>query len=106
MGHAIEKIGADAMARYHRMCGEVVHFVIGMDEHGLKVLQSAEAAGISPQQWVDGIAAQFESAWDRLSISHDDFIRTTQKRHHAAVTEMIRRIEAADRKSVVSENSD
>ena len=95
MGHAIEKIGADAMARYHRLCGEDVHFVIGMDEHGLKVLQSAEAAGMSPQQWVDGIAAQFESAWDRLSISHDDFIRTTQKRHYAAVTEMIRRIEAA-----------
>jgi methionyl-tRNA synthetase len=49
MGHAIEKIGIDAMARYRRLQGADVHFLIGMDEHGLKVLQSAEAAGVSPQ---------------------------------------------------------
>ncbi|HUF49905.1 MAG TPA: methionine--tRNA ligase [Longimicrobiales bacterium] len=92
MGHAIEKIGIDAMARYRRLRGEPVHFLIGMDEHGLKVMQSAEAAGMSPQQWVDGIAAQFSAAWQRLSISNDDFIRTTQPRHGPAVAEMIRRI--------------
>ncbi|HEX6133242.1 MAG TPA: methionine--tRNA ligase [Longimicrobiales bacterium] len=92
MGHAIEKIGADAMARYRRLRGEDVHFLMGMDEHGLKVLQSADAAGTSPQAWVDDIADQFTRAWDRLGISHDDFIRTTQARHRPAVVEMIRRI--------------
>ncbi|HSK18739.1 MAG TPA: methionine--tRNA ligase [Longimicrobiales bacterium] len=92
MGHAIEKIGADAMARYRRLRGDDVHFLMGMDEHGLKVLQSADAAGTSPQAWVDDIAAQFMHAWERLGISHDDFIRTTQARHRPAVEEMIRRI--------------
>ena len=64
MGHAFEKIGADAMVRYHHRKGEAVHFVIGMDEHGLKVLQSAEAAGITPGEWVDR-SRLFRDAWDR-----------------------------------------
>ena len=92
MGHAIEKIGADAMARYRRLKGEDVHFLMGMDEHGLKVLQSADAAGVSPQDWVDGVSAQFTEAWQKLAISCDDFVRTTQARHRPAVEEMIRRI--------------
>jgi methionyl-tRNA synthetase len=92
MGHAIEKIGADALARYRRLRGDDVHFLMGMDEHGLKVLQSADAAGVSPQAWVDDIASQFTRAWDRLAISYDDFVRTTQTRHRPAVEEMIRRI--------------
>ncbi|NJD09392.1 MAG: methionine--tRNA ligase [Gemmatimonadetes bacterium] len=95
IGHAIEKIGIDAMARYRRLCGQAVHFVLGMDEHGLKVQQSAEAAGISPQQWVDEIATRFEAAWRRLAIGFDDFIRTTQPRHERAVAEMVRRMAAA-----------
>jgi len=95
MGHALEKIGADAMARYHRLRGDDVHFVMGMDEHGLKVLQSAEAAGVSPQEWVDGIAEKFIAAWDRLMISRDDFIRTTQPRQHRAVTELLERMHAS-----------
>jgi methionyl-tRNA synthetase len=92
MGHAIEKIGIDAMARYRRLQGIDVHFLIGMDEHGLKVLQSAEAAGITPQQWVDDVAGQFQATWQRLGISNDDFVRTTEARHRPAVEEMIRRI--------------
>ena len=95
MGHALEKIGADAMARYRRLKGERVHFVIGMDEHGLKVQQSAEAAGVSPQQWVDRIAGLFRDMWERLAISNDDFIRTTEPRHQRAVDAMIRRMQAA-----------
>jgi methionyl-tRNA synthetase len=95
IGHALEKIGADAMARYRRQRGEAVHFVIGMDEHGQKVLQSAEAAGITPQAWVDGVSGQFQEAWRTLGVTHDDFIRTTEPRHHRAVHEMIRRIEAS-----------
>jgi methionyl-tRNA synthetase len=95
IGHAFEKIGADAMVRYRRLKGDEVHFVIGMDEHGLKVLQSAEAGGITPQQWADDIAAKFEAMWRRLAISNDDFIRTTQPRHHRAVQVMVERMEAA-----------
>jgi methionyl-tRNA synthetase len=95
MGHAIEKIGIDAMARYRRLQGAEVRFLIGMDEHGLKVMQSAEAAGVSPQAWVDSIAGRFRQTWQRLGISHDDFIRTTEARHRPAVHEMIRRIQAA-----------
>jgi methionyl-tRNA synthetase len=94
LGHALEKIGADAIARYRRLLGERVHFVMGMDEHGQKVAQSAAAAGISPQAWTDRIATEFSSAWKALHISHDDFIRTTEPRHHAAVEEVIRRMEA------------
>src|SRR5262245_47427418 len=93
MGHAIEKLGADAMARYHRLKGRNVHLLVGLDEHGLKVLQSATAEGITPQQWVDRIAVQFRETWNTLNISYDDFIRTTESRHRRAVDEMIRRIQ-------------
>jgi methionyl-tRNA synthetase len=96
MGHAFEKIGADAMARYRRLKGENVHFVMGMDEHGLKVMQSAEAAGITPQEWVDRIAAEFETMWKALHISNDDFIRTTEDRHIRGAIELIRRIAKSD----------
>jgi methionyl-tRNA synthetase len=96
MGHAFEKIGADAMARYHRLKGEQVRFLIGLDEHGLKVMQTAAARAVTPQQWVDEIAAAFQEAWRQLLISNDDFIRTTEPRHRRGVDEMIRRISAAD----------
>lgn len=92
LGHAIEKIGGDAMARYYRRKGATVHFVVGMDEHGLKVMQSAAAENITPQQWVDNIAASFKSTWQRLNISFDDFIRTTEPRHRHAVETMIERM--------------
>jgi methionyl-tRNA synthetase len=95
MGHALEKIGADAMARYRRLKGDRVHFVIGMDEHGLKVQQSAEEAGITPQEWVDKIAGEFQATWGRLGISNDDFIRTTEPRHHRAVAAIIERLQAS-----------
>ncbi len=95
MGHAIEKVGLDVMARYRRLRGERVYLLLGMDEHGLKVMQSADAAGISPQEFVDGIAAKFVDAWTALGISNDDFIRTTQPRHRPAVEEMIRRMQAS-----------
>ena len=58
-GHALEKIGADAIARFHRQLGRPVHFLIGMDEHGQKVAQTAAAQGIEPQAFVDGVAARF-----------------------------------------------
>ena len=95
IGHALEKIGADAMARYHRRLGRDVHFVMGMDEHGQNVLLSAEAEGITPREWVDRIERAFRDAWTTLGISNDDFIRTTEDRHRRAVHELIRRIQAA-----------
>lgn len=95
IGHAFEKLGADAMARYRRLKGVPVRFSVGMDEHGLKVLQSAQAEGITPQEWVDRIADLFQEAWTGLDISHDVFIRTSEERHHAAVHEMIRRMQTA-----------
>ena len=95
IGHALEKVGIDAMARYRRLCGDSVFMTLGLDEHGLKVMQSAEAASVSPQQFVDDIASSFLDAWKMLDISQDDFIRTTDARHKPAVAEMIRRMEAA-----------
>jgi len=93
LGHAFEKIGADCIARYRRLRGQRVHFVIGMDEHGQKVAQAADEAGVSPQAWVDDIARRFQEAWRELRISHDDFIRTTEPRHVRAVQELFRRIQ-------------
>ncbi len=92
IGHAYEKIGADAIARYRRMCGDDVRFLTGLDEHGQKVAQAAAERGVSPQQFVDQIAGHFESMWQRLSISHDRFIRTTDADHKAGVKALIERI--------------
>jgi methionyl-tRNA synthetase len=95
MGHALEKVGADALARYRRLKGDRVRLVIGMDEHGQNVLQSAEAAGITPTEWVDRLAVRFQETWRSLGIGYDDFIRTTEPRHHRAVAEMIHRMQRA-----------
>jgi len=95
LGHAFEKIGADALARYRRLRGDDVHFVIGMDENSQTILQPAAEAGLAPQAWVDQLAGVFSSAWERLTISHDDFIRTTEARHVRAVVEMVERTKKA-----------
>ncbi|HYC49860.1 MAG TPA: methionine--tRNA ligase [Gemmatimonadaceae bacterium] len=92
IGHAYEKIGADAIARYRRLRGDDVHFLIGMDEHGHKVAQAAEQRGLTPQQQVDEIAVSFDKMWQRLSISHDRFMRTTEAGHKAGVRALIKRI--------------
>lgn len=92
IGHAYEKIGADAIARYRRLRGDDVHFLIGMDEHGQKVVQAAEQRGLTAQQQVDEIAGRFEAMWARLGISRDEFMRTTQDRHKAGVRALIKRI--------------
>lgn len=94
IGHAIEKIGADVIARYHRMAGRDVHFLMGMDEHGQKVAQAAAARGIAPQEFVDEISGRFEAMWRRLGISNDRFIRTSESGHKAGVHALIRAIHA------------
>ena len=92
IGHAFEKVGADAIARMHRALGCDVHFMIGMDEHGQKVAQTAAAARVSEQAFVDEIAARFQAMWTSLQISNDQFIRTTQPAHKAGVQALIERI--------------
>jgi methionyl-tRNA synthetase len=96
LGHTVEKVGADVIARYRKSLGDDVHFVIGMDEHGQKVAQEAEQNGLPPQEWVDRIAESFLDAWRRMDVEFDDFIRTTEPRHHQGVGELMRRIEAND----------
>jgi methionyl-tRNA synthetase len=93
LGHALEKVGADAIARYRRLRGDQVHFLMGMDEHSQSVLQAAARAGVNPQEWVDRMAARFEHFWKRLECSNDDWIRTTEPRHARSVTDLLRRIQ-------------
>jgi methionyl-tRNA synthetase len=92
LGHAFEKIGADVLARYHRMRGDTVHFLIGMDEHGQKVAQAAAANNRTPQEQVNEVAAKFERTWRYLNISYDQFIRTTDSQHIKGVRALIERI--------------
>jgi methionyl-tRNA synthetase len=92
IGHAYEKIGADAIARYRRLRGDDVHFLIGMDEHGQKVEQTAAQQGVPPQALVDTLATSFAAMWARLGISYDQFIRTTDPMHRAGVRALIERI--------------
>jgi methionyl-tRNA synthetase len=94
VGHALEKVGADCLARWHRVRGDDVHFLMGMDEHSQSVVQAAATAGVTPQAWVDGMAATFAEFWRRLGCSHDDWIRTTEPRHVRAVTALLERIQA------------
>lgn len=91
-GHAYEKIGADAIARYHRLAGDEVRFCMGMDEHGQKVAQAAAARGITPQQLVDELADRFQGFWKRLHVSNDRWVRTTQEHHKRGVKALIERI--------------
>jgi methionyl-tRNA synthetase len=80
---------ADAVSRWHRLLGEEVHLLTGTDEHGLKIQQAADAAGVSPNEFADSIAPLFAQAWERLNITHDDFIRTTEPRHAAGVKKLL-----------------
>jgi methionyl-tRNA synthetase len=91
LGHAYTTIVGDALTRWRRLLGDDVRFVTGTDEHGLKIQQAADAAGLDPQAFTDSIAPKFAAAWQRLGIAHDDFIRTTEPRHKAAVAELLQR---------------
>jgi len=92
LGHALEKIGADCIARYRRLCGDRVHFLMGMDEHSQSVIQAAARTGGTPQAWVDAMADTFAEYWRRVECSHDDWIRTTQPRHIRSVPALLERI--------------
>ena len=92
IGHAYCTTIADAIARFHRLAGDEVFFLTGSDEHGQKIQQKAEEAGIKPIEYTDKIVAGFQNLWKKLDISNDDFIRTTEKRHEKVVQEIFRRI--------------
>jgi methionyl-tRNA synthetase len=92
IGHAYTTIVCDAIARRQRMLGADTFFLTGTDEHGQKIERSAAEAGITPKQLTDRIAGEFRALWDRMKISYDDFIRTTDERHRRGVQEMFRRI--------------
>lgn len=92
IGHAYTTVAGDAMARYKRLKGFDVRYLTGTDEHGQKIQRKAEEAGITPQEYVDGIVAGIKELWDSMDISYDDFIRTTEKRHTEVVSKMFQKL--------------
>ncbi|WP_019244523.1 MULTISPECIES: methionine--tRNA ligase [Bacillus] len=92
IGHAYTTVAGDAMARYKRMRGFDVRYLTGTDEHGQKIQRKAEEGGITPQEYVDQIVAGIKELWDKLDISYDDFIRTTEKRHKDVVEKIFQQL--------------
>ncbi len=94
LGTAYEKITADVIARYHRARGHDVQFLMGNDEHSLKIERAAREKGLDPLAYCDEMERIFRDVWDALGCSYDVFIRTTEPRHKKAVQEIVRRIHA------------
>ncbi len=92
IGHAYTTIAADVLARYWRLRGREVFFLTGLDEHGQKVQQAAAKAGIAPQTHCDKLAPQFQTLWQRLNISNDAFIRTTDAQHTFVVQRYLQQL--------------
>ena len=92
LGHAYTTLVADAAARARRLMGDDVFFLTGTDEHGQKVERAAQKAGMSTKAFADGVAAKFRDLLPELGVSNDDFIRTTESRHFAAVQALWRRV--------------
>jgi len=86
IGHAYTTVLADVLARYHRLMGEEVFFLVGTDEHGAKIEAAAEQAGKSPREFCDENVEAFREAWKSLDISYSNFIRTTDSSHEKAVS--------------------
>lgn len=91
IGHTYCTSIADSMARFKRLDGYDVFFLTGSDEHGQKIEQKAEEAGVTPIEYTDKIVGMFQQLWKELNISNDDFIRTTQKRHEKVVQMLFQR---------------
>ena len=97
LGHAYEKVITDVIARAHRALGDHVFFLTGLDEHGQKVQQAAEAEGKSPQTYCDELAVIWKKFAATLGLSNDDFVRTTEKRHEAFVQAVLAKFHADGR---------
>jgi methionyl-tRNA synthetase len=89
IGHGYTTVATDFVARYHRLRGERVFFLTGTDEHGLKLQRAAEQAGKEPRAFVDEMEPQWREVWKLLDISNDDYIRTTEPRHHRSVEQLL-----------------
>jgi methionyl-tRNA synthetase len=92
IGHAYSTVLADALARWHRLCGDPTRLITGTDEHGLKVQRAAAEAGLAPAALAERTAGRFRSTWDRLGIGYDAFVRTTQPRHREALTRLLQTV--------------
>ncbi|MEI7817446.1 MAG: methionine--tRNA ligase, partial [Desulfuromonadales bacterium] len=92
IGHAYTTVAADVLARYKRLMGFDVYFLTGSDEHGQKVEKAATTAGETPLELADRVVKRFQALWERLGISHNDFIRTTQERHKSGVSRIFKDI--------------
>ncbi|WP_407305950.1 methionine--tRNA ligase [Desulfosporosinus sp. SB140] len=92
IGTAYTTVAADALARYHRLLGDRVHFLTGTDENAQKIVRTAEAHQVDPKTYVDGVVIRFKELWNVLDISYDDFIRTTEKRHETVVQQIFSRL--------------
>lgn len=90
IGHAYTTILADVLSRYHRLKGVPTRFLTGTDEHGQKVQQAADKAGMTPREQADRTVVRFQELWKKLEITNDDFIRTTEKRHTRVVQAILR----------------
>ncbi|MGE3508355.1 MAG: methionine--tRNA ligase [Vicinamibacterales bacterium] len=95
LGTAYEKVAADVIARYKRLCGVDTHFLMGNDEHSQNVYRKAVEEGLDPLAYCDQMEQVFRTTWAALDVSFDDFIRTTQARHRAGVTAIAQRLHAA-----------
>jgi len=92
VGHAYEKVLADVIARYHRLKGESVFFLTGVDQHGQKVQQSAAKAGVPPAEFVKGITQKFIDRWKKLNVQYDEWAETISDRHKKVVQGILRRL--------------
>jgi methionyl-tRNA synthetase len=94
LGHVYTTLAADTVARYHRLAGDDTFLLTGTDEHGIKMVKTAEAAGIEPRVLADKNVAVFQQVWKELHVTHDDFIRTSSDRHKVAVGKIVERLTA------------
>jgi methionyl-tRNA synthetase len=92
IGHAYEKVLADVIARYHRLKGDEVFYLTGVDQHGQKVQQSIEKAGLAPQEYVDQVTAKFVAVWEKLDVQYDGWAATTDASHKACVQTLLQRL--------------
>ncbi len=95
IGHAYTTIVADVLARRHRLLGDETFFLTGTDEHGQKIERSASAAGVPPQQFADEVSASFRTLWDRMGLTYDRYIRTTDPGHKRGVQKLFAALQAA-----------
>jgi len=92
LGHAYEKVLTDVISRFRRQMGDQVYFLTGTDEHGQKVQASARRQGVAPQEFVNKTSGEFRALYDRLEVSYDDFIRTTEPRHKQVVRDILQKL--------------